>query len=119
MLKNIDGIVTKDDIYRLLSHATTGTPDNDVIITPKQLSSLCALVKALPSKDYEPDDDWINIKDRLPDKDGLYIVCKTIKPHQIVFEARWKGDKWLSVVKNNQLDYVTHWQPLPEPPKEE
>ena len=54
MLENIDGIVTKDDVYRLLSHATTGTPDNGVIINPTQLASLCALVRALPSKDYEP-----------------------------------------------------------------
>lgn len=63
-------------------------------------------------------DRWISVKDRLPENDCLYIVCKTVKGHWISFEARWKGNKWLSVVNNNQLDYVTHWQPLPEPPKE-
>lgn len=72
-----------------------------------------------PTIEAEPVNGWISVDDRLPEKDGLYIVCKTIKPHQIVFEARWKENKWLSVVKDNQLDFVTHWQPLPEPPKGE
>ncbi|MBR0530027.1 MAG: DUF551 domain-containing protein [Ruminococcus sp.] len=65
------------------------------------------------------DSGWISVKERLPENDGLYIVCKTVRGHQISFEARWKGNKWLSVIKNNQLDYITHWQPLPGPPKEE
>lgn len=67
----------------------------------------------------KPKSDWISVKDRLPENDGLYIVCKTVRGHRISFEAHWKENKWLSVVKNNQLDYVTHWQHLPEPPKED
>lgn len=62
--------------------------------------------------------DWISVKDRLPENDGLYIVCRTIYPYQIVFEAKWEDGKWLSVVTSNQLEYITHWQSLPEPPKE-
>lgn len=67
----------------------------------------------------EPDKGWISVEDRLPENDGLYIVCKTVRGHQISFEAHWKGNKWLSVVNNNQLDYITHWRLLPEPPKGE
>lgn len=70
-------------------------------------------IKKAHTIEVEPDKCWISIKDRLPENDGLYIVCKTVRGHQISFEAHWKGNKWLSVVKNNQLDYVTHWQPLP------
>jgi len=72
-----------------------------------------------PTIEVKPDKDWISVKDRLPENDGLYIVCKTVRGHRISFEAHWKGNEWLSVVKNNQLDYITHWQPLPEPPKGE
>jgi hypothetical protein len=64
------------------------------------------------------DKGWISVEDRLPEDDNLYIVCRTIYPHQIVFEARWKDGKWLSVVESKQLNYITHWQPLPAPPKE-
>lgn len=77
------------------------------------------MIDRQPTVEAEPDKGWISVKDRLPENDGLYIVCKTVKGHQISFEAHWKGNKWLSVVKNNQLDYVTHWMPLPEPPKGE
>lgn len=61
----------------------------------------------------KPGSEWISVKDRLPENDGHYIVCRTINPYQIVFEARWKEGKWMSVV---QLDYITYWMPLPEPP---
>lgn len=71
-----------------------------------------------PTVEVEPDKGWISVKDRLPECDGLYIVCKTVEGHQICFEARWRRNEWLSVVNDNQLDYISHWQPLPEPPKE-
>ncbi len=72
-------------------------------------------------KDIErlKDEQWISVKDRLPEINYLYIVCRTIYPHRIVFEARWEDGKWLSVVTSNQLEYITHWMPLPEPPKGE
>lgn len=75
------------------------------------------IIEDAPTVEVQPDNGWISVKDRLPENDGLYIVCKTIRGHQISFEAHWKGNKWLSVVNNNLLDYVTHWMPLPEPPK--
>lgn len=62
--------------------------------------------------------DWISIEDRLPEKDCLYIVCQTICMWQNVFGACWKGGKWVSVVTSNQLEHITHWMPLPEPPIE-
>lgn len=75
-------------------------------------------VESIPTADVEPVKGWISVKERLPEYDYLYIVCRTIQGHQICFEARWEGNKWLSVVENVQLGYITHWQPLPEPPKE-
>lgn len=77
------------------------------------------MIDRQPTVETELDKGWISVKDRLPENDCLYIVCKTVKGHRISFEAHWVGNKWLSVVNNNQLDYVTHWQPLPEPPKGE
>ena len=76
------------------------------------------IIEDAPTVEVQPDNGWISVEDRLPENDGLYIVCKTVRGHQISFEAHWKGNKWLSVVKSNQLDCITHWQPLPKPPKE-
>ena len=63
--------------------------------------------------------DWISVKDRLPDKYGLYLVNRTIIPHKIVFAALWENEKFVSIGKQQQLDFITHWMPLPEPPKED
>lgn len=115
----VDEIKLRKDIYTAFcdscTYATNLCCDNSCKI--HQVIRIIDMQSHL-SIDAELDKGWISVKNRLPENDGLYIVCKTINGHQIIFEAHWKGNKWLSVVKNNQLDYVTHWQPLPEPPKE-
>lgn len=79
--------------------------------------------------------DWISVKDRLPDEDSAYIV----------FYHEWSNgeflpkydDRYVDILKffrglgwrlpvcvdkrceNDTNREVTHWMPLPEPPKEE
>lgn len=62
---------------------------------------------------------WINVKDRLPDANGLYIVCKKIRGHSIVFGAVWYNGKWVSVCNRREVQYITHWKPLPDPPEKD
>ena len=81
--------------------------------------------------------EWISVKDRLPDKDGHYLVHKDLwgdryvatvwfakdgrKVSRYDFENRWKN-VWYdydSEYGNVILDNVTHWMPLPQPPKGE
>jgi hypothetical protein len=69
----------------------------------------------IPAADVQPVNQWISVKDRLPDEDGWYLVYK----HNRVRVAEWCKDCWY-----NESDLpiddcaITHWQPLPEPPKE-
>ena len=55
--------------------------------------------------------DWISVKDRLPVKDGDYLVYAPAMGTMI---------KVLHIIRPQEgfISYVTHWQPLPEPPKE-
>lgn len=107
--------IDKHEAYLLLKHKA----ETYMLPATKEAYEIAAiLIDSIKTHEVQPIDRWISVKDRLPENDCLYIVCKTVKGHRISFEARWKGNKWLSVVNNNQLDYVTHWQPLPEPPKE-
>lgn len=56
---------------------------------------------------------WINVKDKLPDKDGLYL-CWTLINN---IDYRYQIELW----KDNHLYWihdVHYWMPLPEPPKD-
>lgn len=82
---------------------------------------------------------WISVTERLPEEDGKYLTAyklNTIPPTPWI-EACWfaknlrKVDKYDFPKKkpgfyNNDSEYgyfevsgITHWMPLPEPPKEE
>ena len=80
---------------------------------------------------------WISVKDRLPDKDGKYLVfekgsyANQIRTLQFAKDGRkvdkydfhrgWKNvwyrydSEWGHIT----IDSVTHWMPLPQPPKGE
>ena len=69
---------------------------------------------------------WIPVRERLPERNAVdergfakaYLV-KTDR-HVMMHTARWDGMYWILWGKSTTLtDKVTHWMPLPEPPKEE
>ena len=71
--------------------------------------------------------EWISVKDRMPDAYQHVIAhvrhtekwrntVLTDHPWHVVEEDIWLGDKW----DNNadaDVHEVTHWMPMPEPPK--
>ncbi len=60
---------------------------------------------------------WINAKDRLPEAFWPVIVCREKGKGEYVVEQGYKdvGDWWK--VYGTRTKHVTHWMPLPEPPK--
>lgn len=70
---------------------------------------------AITETDVQPVNQWISVKDRFPDEDGWYLVCK----HNRVRVAEWCKDCWY-----NESDLpiddctITYWKLLPEPPKD-
>ena len=116
----------------------------------KRLANRCLAVKGMEctilgevidmlvaEPDVEVVQQWISINDRLPVKDGRYLVLKNIygtpwydviyfakngrKVDKYDFRREWKNvwyrydSEWGNVTTND----VTHWMPLPEPPKGE
>lgn len=64
---------------------------------------------------------WVSVKDRLPDKEGQYICWfgknTVIKGAAIAtYLEEWKAFGSFESLKT--YPNVTHWMPMPEPPKE-
>lgn len=75
--------------------------------------------------------EWISVKDRLPDERDTYIVytddtsenvSEPIWSKEVVLTAEFDeyGWSWREGVNDYDItNFVTHWMPLPEPPKED
>lgn len=63
-------------------------------------------------KEQEPTvSSWVSVKDRLPDK---HCGCLVFNEHGWSALDCWEGYGWML----SDDPEVTHWMPLPEPPKE-
>ena len=73
--------------------------------------------------------NWISVQERMPD-DGervLVYIPNAFNNHKVTVRqyhvnyARTELDWWIGGYQNYRVEhgYVTHWAPLPEPPKGE
>lgn len=64
--------------------------------------------------------EWISVKDRLPTENGKYLAAiagdKIEEPYVILW---WFYNGKFQDFYYFPTRYVSHWMPLPEPPKEE
>lgn len=74
--------------------------------------------------------EWISVEDRLPEYDSVVLVCfENLFNEQTFTTAVYVNQKvclhserrvpmwWVHISSGHELKTVTHWQPLPEPPK--
>ena len=99
-------------------------------------SDLAFLSAAISALREQEERRWIPVTERMPDKDGDYLVFKRFtrnawsdvvsfaKDGRKVIECDF-GEKWQNVWYYYdsewgyiRTDAVTHWMPLPQPPKE-
>ena len=79
------------------------------------------VIALLKAKDINVPTPWISVKDRLPDESEEYLVFSKRGYRSVLdystrhkeFNAKDTDKKPLHAIE------VTHWMPLPEPPKEE
>ena len=65
--------------------------------------------------------EWIPVKDRFP-KDGGYVVCIAKRnpfSRFMPMVARIEKNGWVNPITEQYISEVTHWMPLPQPPKGE
>ena len=65
--------------------------------------------------------EWISVKDRLPDAGG-YVVCIAKRnpfSRFMPMVARIEKNGWVNPITEQYISEVTHWMPIPVPPKGE
>lgn len=76
---------------------------------------MCEMCELKLHRDGVTVQKWIPVSERLPEEEGLYLVA-VVNDH----ERRYSKTAWYHGHRNWFLHQkVTHWMPLPEPPKEE
>lgn len=65
--------------------------------------------------------EWISVNDRLPEENDINGQSREVLAYNgNYFPARVDYDRnmhWFETVEFETIFNVTHWQPLPEPPK--
>ena len=65
--------------------------------------------------------EWISVKGRLPEAGG-YVVCIAKRnpfSRFMPMVARIEKNGWVNPITEQYISEVTHWMPLPQPPKGE
>ena len=108
-----------DGYATYLAHGGKGDPAEEV-----GLDALAIAISALEKT------KWISVKDRLPDnKEHDWVLAQVVEDNGYmhiprVMEYRQAKDDWFEetygwLSEHNGLFSVTHWMPLPPPPKGE
>ena len=65
--------------------------------------------------------EWISVDERLPEENGRYLTANKRCDDKIdVFDLWFNGGFWYIDEEDDVFDFeVTHWMPMPEPPKGE
>ena len=64
--------------------------------------------------------EWVSVKDRLPEAGG-YVVCIAKRnpfSRFMPMVARIEKNGWANPMAEQYISEVTHWMPIPQPPKE-
>ena len=75
----------------------------------------------LPAENVAPVQGWISVDDELPEIGG-YVVCiakRNTFSRFMPMVAIIEKNGWVNPITEQYISEVTHWMPLPAPPKGE
>ena len=78
------------------------------------ISQMDELISELKSKPC-----WISVEERLPEKYEVVIALNKRGKQHDIDKAYWNGFGFYRHYRKAPYSNVTHWMPLPKPPKEE
>ena len=72
-------------------------------------------------QESKPTNGWISVEDRLPERNQAVLGWYKDNPFAgyTYGVVSWNGKGWVFVYAQRYVTNVTHWMPMPEPPKTE
>ena len=120
----MDDLISRKDLMKKIAHHTVHDSMSCVTFERSTVyemvkGDMFGLVKDAPAVASMP--RWISVEERLPE-DQKNIL--TVNGHrEIRVMALWHkhGDSWTWILNERfrHFNDITHWMPLPEPPKED
>ena len=101
----------------VFKYATT----SDFLSARGEIERAVKVLESLPAADVEPVKQWISVNDRLPEAGG-YVVCIAKRnpfSRFMPMVARIEKNGWVNPITEQYISEVTHWMPIPRPPKGE
>ena len=86
-------------------------------LTVPEMRDILTIIDSAPSADVEPKQRWIPVTERLPENSKSVIIA-----HQNGVSTGWHNGRYWergAATGHSKIKTVTHWMPLPEPPKGE
>ena len=119
--------MTREEAIRILDPETTGEALAEIeyyngfsgkTAAVQAVSDACILAVAALREQEER--RWIPVTERLPEKNGQWVLCLCVSGAIEVLKFDYTMWNWDAQYPGRcyMENYVTHWMPLPEPPKE-
>ena len=110
-----------EELVKRLREAPSDWPDADLHY--EAADAIEELMRRCEQLQYMPPPAWIPVTERLPepnktDSNGFAVQYLVMNGWRKAV-ARRTDKYWVLFGTSIVLEYVTHWMPLPEPPKEE
>lgn len=102
------------DADALLENLPDLQSPGELVYRNAAITSIADVIKVAPT--IIPAPRWIPVEEQLPEKDGYVLVYRQNHPGCSWDLLYWYGGGWAA--SNQTAKSVTHWMPLPEPPKE-
>ena len=99
-------------VKQAISHFWYGV-SHDIFNEPVTTYAKLA-IDALEKENGVTVQEWVSVEDRLPEENTTVIVATD---NGIVFQCLYSYDGW-DLWDDNDVN-ITHWQPMPKPPKGE
>ena len=119
--------MTREEAIRILDPETTGEALAEIeyyggfsgraAVVQAVLDACVLAVDALREQEQRR---WIPVTERLPDENNRWVLCLCVSGSMEVLKFDFTMWNWDAQYPGRcyMENYVTHWMPMPEPPKE-